>query len=393
VCQQKIFPEKAKNPKAQLLIKNMAAKALFKKSAFHRKQKMEKEKIILWNAGSLPFGGTTNFATTLLKHLGKNGMSVYGISTHKINEEALKKVSEQQIPILHSMRDLFQCAKIFFAALLKKKKVILYSHGAGKMPWFLKKIIPQATYIYHECVNIPPGESVAKQCVIHADHTIVNSVFIKESIQKQVPEAKDKLIYLPSLITKPKNQKCGNRKSQPKILKYAYVGRFAEHKRIGKLIKEWPALSRELGQNSPELHVFSDISSKEKTGYEIEGNNSNIIFHPPFPNSQFAMQLKTIDCLLLPSLWEGQPLSLIEAAFIGVPFVVCEGNGCNDFIEASPDVIVCPKEWPLFLRAVHQMHKKIVSHSISSERLTKWAESRFNPSETIRKYVSFFNKL
>lgn len=353
----------------------------------------DKKRLVLWNAGNLPFGGTTIFARELLINLKKNKIEVFGISLHKINQKLVSDFEKRNIPILNPLRQPVRFVKIMIKAAFLNKRIILYSHGAGKLPWLLKKIFPNSAYIYHECVNIPEGESTGKRCVIKADKTIVNSEYVKKYIINRLPQKKDKIVFVPTLVPKHKHNIKTVKKNKNTQIRYAYVGRWAEHKRIKKLISDWPTFSKRLGQKSPELHIFSNIGNTERNNYKSYSEFKNVKFHKPFQNKNFSVRMQKVDCLLLPSLWEGQPISLIECASLGIPFVVCEGNGCNDFVEAYPDVIVCKKEWPSFLQSVKKMHQKILSNKISAQRLKAWTEKRFNQKKIVQKYVEIFKEI
>jgi len=116
-------------------------------------------------------------------------------------------------------------------------------------------------------------------------------------------------------------------------------------------------------------------------------------FHDPFKNKEFSKKLKLIDCLLLPSSWEGQPISLMEASLVGLPFVVSEGNGCNDFKMKNPDVFVSSNNWDSFAKGIQVMAKKLSNNQINHIRLSKWAHRQYNPERVFLAYLRFFNAI
>ena len=57
--------------------------------------------------------------------------------------------------------------------------------------------------------------------------------------------------------------------------------------------------------------------------------------------AQVADQLATADIFLMPSLWEGMPLALIEAQAAGIPAVVSNVVGCKDVVQHGVTGYVC----------------------------------------------------
>lgn len=351
--------------------------------------KIAKNTLILWNAGALSLGGATNLAKSVLSSLDRGQIDIVGISVHSIPKEISEQFKKEKIPILSRKSPLKLLFKLF-DALLCYKKVLIYSLGAGDLPFLLKKLIPRSVYIYHEISLVPQGESKAKKCLFNADLVIVNSKHAKDDLSRRFVQQAKKFVLIPTLapIHPPLKTPVESRKKTR--LTFAYAGRFSEGKRIKELIKDWPNISQKCGQPPPCLHVFSDAKDDEIRTFITDPIYRNVKIYPPFPNQSFSQVMEEVDCLLLPSLWEGQPMSLVEASLIGIPFVVCEGNGCDDFKESNPDVIVCSKEWGKFTEAVVLMNKKILSHQISSHRLSGWAAARFNPISVSERYRKFF---
>lgn len=348
--------------------------------------------LILWNAGKLSFGGTTILTKTLLSGIKSNKIEVVGITNKQTNKAFTVEFIKNGINILDLRKDIFKFIGVLIKAISERKKIVLYSYGAGRLPIYIKNILPFSIYVYHECVNVPEGECLAKKCLLKSDYTILNSIYVKDDILSRI-EFKGKVALLPTLVSPHKRVKKGVEYRGKRIIKFGYIGRFSEHKRVNDLIREWPLISKNQNRTPPELHVFSDIPDQTKNNLLITAQEKSVYLHPPFTNIELADKISEIDCLLLPSLWEGQPISLVEAALIGVPFVVCEGNGCNDFALENPDVIVCSKQWDHFKKSVEQMHENLLQNRISSERLAQWAEKRFCPQKTLQKYISFFENI
>lgn len=81
--------------------------------------------------------------------------------------------------------------------------------------------------------------------------------------------------------------------------------------------------------------------------------------------------------MVLPSLWEGLPLVLVEAMLHGVPFVASAAGGTEELGDANPDVMVTTTKWEDFETGLLAMAAKIRAGEIDSERLHRWVETRY----------------
>lgn len=67
-------------------------------------------------------------------------------------------------------------------------------------------------------------------------------------------------------------------------------------------------------------------------------------------HTDVAKRLAQADVFLMPSLWEGMPLALIEAQAAGVPAVVPNVVGCRDVVQNGVTGFVCNAEEDLLMR-------------------------------------------
>jgi glycosyltransferase involved in cell wall biosynthesis len=87
--------------------------------------------------------------------------------------------------------------------------------------------------------------------------------------------------------------------------------------------------------------------------------------------------LATADLVVLPSLWEGLPLVLVEAMSRGVPVVTTNAGGSAELGEANADVIVTGTEWDSFKIGLNEMARRLREGLIDSVRLHQWTESKY----------------
>jgi glycosyltransferase involved in cell wall biosynthesis len=107
--------------------------------------------------------------------------------------------------------------------------------------------------------------------------------------------------------------------------------------------------------------------------------------------TQVAEQLAKTDIFLMPSLWEGMPLALIEAQAAGVPAVVSNVVGCKDVVQHGVTGFVCNTDDELCERTQQlindaSLRQRMGDNAAHSAR-TRFAVDRMN-SELLKLYMN-----
>lgn len=90
-----------------------------------------------------------------------------------------------------------------------------------------------------------------------------------------------------------------------------------------------------------------------------------------------AKHLADADIFLMPSLWEGMPLALIEAQAAGIPAVVLNVVGCKDVIEDGVTGFVCDGEDGLAARTMQLIEDPLLRKRMG-ENAARIARTRFS---------------
>jgi glycosyltransferase involved in cell wall biosynthesis len=92
--------------------------------------------------------------------------------------------------------------------------------------------------------------------------------------------------------------------------------------------------------------------------------------------------------VVLPSLWEGLPLVLVEAMQRGVPVVTTHVGGIEEFSEGNADIVITPSDWSEFANGLQTMAARVRRGDVNSGRLHRWAEDRYGYAAVSSKWLS-----
>jgi glycosyltransferase involved in cell wall biosynthesis len=108
------------------------------------------------------------------------------------------------------------------------------------------------------------------------------------------------------------------------------IGRLAEQKNYNFIIKNWLELKKE--RNDAELLIIGEGPERDK--YENMIKEFNIVNDILLPGEikDASRLLKGFDLFVLPSAYEGLPISLVEVIFSGIPVLASDVGGNREII-------------------------------------------------------------
>jgi glycosyltransferase involved in cell wall biosynthesis len=108
------------------------------------------------------------------------------------------------------------------------------------------------------------------------------------------------------------------------------------------------------------------------------GLEESIRFRGAYSTSDLSAIFAQTDIVVLPSIYEGLPLVLVEAMQRGIPVVATSAGGTAELGEDNPDVVITEgTDWDTFAAGVKLMAKRVRAGQIDAVRLHAWTELRY----------------
>ncbi len=130
-----------------------------------------------------------------------------------------------------------------------------------------------------------------------------------------------------------------------KIVEIIFVARFALPKQQMLLLEAFKLLPHSVQEKSHITFVGDGLSKQAVLDYSIEHNLQKFVTFTHSLSRDGALDcMQKSDLFVLLSLWEGLPMSVIEAMQIGLPVVVSDVCGIAEIVDASVGTLVDNKD-------------------------------------------------
>lgn len=254
----------------------------------------------------------------LSRYLIDNGVKFYKLKQAKINYltntiKLIHIIKDEKIDLIHS-HGTRGATLILIPAIILRKRFIYTVHAwsfhskLNPIVNFFRKLIEKIICYY------------ASKVILVSKSDVQAGIFVKERKKIFIPNIIDSKRFTPS-------RNMDFRKSlgfNENDFVIGFIGRFTEQKNpffALELIKKLNSLNHESNKNFRMLMV-GDGELGSSILEKIEKNNLDdfvrVIPFTPEPEKIY----NSIDCVIIPSFWEGQPYVLLEAMSCGVPVIV-----------------------------------------------------------------------
>jgi len=307
--------------------------------------KPTKSKIkIVYILPTLDRGGAERFLADLILNLNRQ---IYEptLILFKRGGDWLAELTAENVPviILDKKRrlDLKNFWQLFWT-LKKLKPQIVHTQLGGDLYGRLAARILKVPVIISTEQNVNPDAkpliSFFKKLTSHwADKIVAISQAVRDDVinRYQIPIEKVTVIYNGLEIKKFLNNEREIPVSQESI-RVGTIGRLEPQKGQTVLIKAWGMIN----QPTWSCHLAGEGSLTAELTQQITRANLNQQVKLIGPITNVALFLKELDIFVLPSLWEGLGIVLLEAGLSGCPIIASQVDGVTEIINEKTGWLV-----------------------------------------------------
>ena len=286
-------------------------------------------------------GGGTTAVLGLAQGLAQRGTPVAIASDAK--SYLIYESRKNNIPVIEldfsKRRNTAKITAALFRHLRCSPPTIVHAHGAraGLAVAFLPAILRTRTaytvhgiHFDHKKVGVRHLAKIAERfCIRRTAFT----VFVSKSDAKLASDRGlvSRLDYLSSRpVLDPTPPATLDAPESAPEFDIAYLGRLVPMKNVLLL----PRILLALQPAKPTLHIIGGGESEHvlRRAIYAAGLAEQVTFAGELPHTEAMAYLRRARVMLLPSLWEGLPLSVVEAMNYGIPVVASDVRGTNELI-------------------------------------------------------------
>lgn len=159
------------------------------------------------------------------------------------------------------------------------------------------------------------------------------------------------------------------------VIRIIHIGRFEEQKNHEMIVEAIKILSNHYP--NAQLFCFGEGSLEEKIRQQIEENKLDYNIKLVGLTDNPYAEITKSDLFILPSRWEGMPITLIEAMGSGMPIIATDVGGVTDMVSNGKSALIC------------ENNPKSLSDAIES--LIQDMDLRYELGNTAKKRAQFFS--
>ena len=342
--------------------------------------------------------GAETMCENLTYELMRQGVQVIVVSLYRYHSAITERLEKKGIKVLYldkkmglDISMIWKLAKIF---RLEKPDVI-HTHRYVMQYAIPAAIITRVKHRVHTVHNVAQKENtkvarVLNRLFFKCAHTI--PVALSSEIQRTiVEEYKLPVSKIPVILNGIDLSRCTPKRNYnfAKIIRLLHIGRFSEQKNHEGLInvfervhKEFPNTVLQLiGEGEKKGEILAQIKNKNLNEcVEIIGHTDNVFYF-----------LEKADIFVLPSNYEGVPMTLIEAMATGLPIVTTNVGGVPDMLTNQEDAFVVKNECDILVEAL----EKLLCDPTLREKFGRNAKNkslRFSSKIMAEKYIDIYRR-
>jgi L-malate glycosyltransferase len=350
----------------------------------------------------VPYGGKEQFIYTFAEYLKRKTqikVMVILFSKGVLYEKLLEANIETEVVAPQFKYDLFVVGKI--GKILKEKKIqIVHTHGykANLLCGIAAKLQGLKVVKTEHGALEPLGtlwERIKIQINLFCDHALSKvlvdqAVFVSKDLQRRnvghYGNVLGRVIYngIPPFHL---NGAVSSADFEPQFFHVGIIGRLTPVKGHAVLLDAVAGLET----LQLRLHIFGDgaLAEELKRSCRQKGIDSLVIFHGFKQN--IPEYMSRLQLLVMPSLHEGFPYTLLEAGYLKIPFVATAVGGIREVFEDQKDcLLVAPSDAAALQAAICDLYQDAEKRKRLAESAHKKVTEHFLLEHMIEQYLEVY---
>lgn len=347
----------------------------------------------------LGLGGAETMCANLTETLIEQGHHVVVISLYKIETHLAKRLLQKKVKVIFLDKKVGVDVSIpnkLLSVILQEKPDVIHTHLLSlKYTYFAVKKMDQQIPIIHTIHSIATKEAG------RIDRTINRWIFKKryaipvalsKEIQRTVVDIYGlELQAVPVIFNGIHLSKCKakQRYNISQQFTIIHVGRFMEVKNHAVLLRAFQQLHYKFPESRLELIGKGEL----KKDIEVLAVDLGVQGAVSFLGEQTDVYsyLQDADLFVLPSLYEGMPMTIIEAMGTGLPIIASNVGGIPDMIQNEKEGLLCEANVQSVFQSMEQMYLDQELREFCGRSAMKKA-SDFSAAIMAQKYLQLYQK-
>ena len=222
-----------------------------------------------------------------------------------------------------------------------------------------------------------------KKLALNSSKIILTSQQLKEGFENSYPKSHDKIIVIPNFVDttifKPDNK-------IEKKYDLLYIGRLAEQKNIKILLKAIIGLKLKILFIGRGLFKNNILRYKKKY-------NLNLELIDMVPNQELPFYMNSSSIFVLPSSFEGNPKSLLEAMSCEIPVIGANSPGISNLITHNNNGYICEPTIDGIRNAINDLINKVELQNNLSKNARQYILDNHSLALTVESELELYKKV
>lgn len=303
----------------------------------------------------------------------------------KVSKSDIKYPVDNQIQFVFDKKSNVYCVLEKMRKLVDNKPGVMVLNYGSEMAMLDHHQVSQTTYqLVHDAYNL----NLAKIYGHLVDVFICHNSFIESELKKLFPSRLNDIFFLSHGVTIPDQFRKEKKADEP--LRLLFLGRFAKSKGIFDL----PQIAASLRKKNIKVKWTCIGSGPEESDFKNSWHlNDEVTFLSPATNKEVLEICQQHDVFVLPTKFEGTPVSLLETMSVGlVPVITSLPGGIEEIVKTDIGYAIEMDDNNAFAVAIAELHyNRLKLEQLSIKCRNKIIED-FNITNTSKKYYELFSQ-